>query len=467
MRGACALGTGLLRLQALASQPTDPPPMPADNPPTTEIAPQRKPAAILGVVFLTVFLDLVGFGIVIPLLPLMAEDFGASGWMVGAIMAAYSLMQFMFSPLWGRWSDRIGRRPLMLFGTAGAAAAYAIFALGAGLAGSAALAVFFGARLLAGFCGANLAVAQAAIADVTPPEKRSKSMALIGIAFGLGFILGPFLGGQAMRHFGMSGPGWLAAVFCGGNFVAAYFLLPETRRPGAPAARPRPRFAQWQATLRQPQVGLLILVFFLATLSFAAFETTLGLLLSKRFGLDYRGADATVIGNLFAFCGLVGVLAQGGLIGRLVKHLGEKRLIALSLALVALALGPLPFVVPAGAWPLPPDAGFFAWLVALAPLLAVLAVLSVGSSLTRPPVFGLISRLTSADEQGATLGVAQSAGSLARIIGPVAATSLFFVNPAWPYLACAGLTFATAVLVMIRLGVPPPQPDASPGDSGA
>ncbi|MFM7180404.1 MAG: MFS transporter [Verrucomicrobiales bacterium] len=399
-------------------------------------APTERPPAsrgVLGVIFLTVFLDLVGFGILIPLLPLYAESLGASGLVVGGIMAIYSFMQFLFSPIWGRWSDRIGRRPLMLFGTAGASVAYTIFALGAGFQGSTALAIFFAARMLAGFCGANLAVAQAAIADVTPPELRSKRMALIGIAFGLGFIFGPAIGGLSLKHFGLAGPGWVACGLCAINFVAAFFLLPETRRPGAEAVKPRPRLEQWFATLRHPQIGTLVLVFFLSTFAFACFETTLGLLVSKNFNLDFKGKDAGTIAGLFVFCGVIGVLAQGGLIGRLLKVFGEGKLIALSLVLAGAALGPLPFLQ--------------SWL----PLYLALAVLSLGSSLTRPPVFGLISKLAHADEQGATLGVAQSAGSLARIAGPLFASFLFFQNPTWPYLACSALCLITAGVVMMLL----------------
>lgn len=408
--------------------------MPKFAPPSIEPT-DRPPASrgILGVIFLTVFLDLVGFGILIPLLPLYAESLGASGLVVGGIMAVYSLMQFLFSPVWGRWSDRIGRRPLMLFGTAGASVAYAIFALGAGFQGSTALAIFFAARLLAGFCGANLAVAQAAIADVTPPELRSKRMALIGIAFGLGFIFGPAIGGLSLKHLGMAGPGWVACGLCAINFVAAFFLLPETRKPGGEAVKPRPRLQQWAGTLRHPQIGMLVLVFFLSTFAFACFETTLGLLVSKNFNLDFKGKDAATIAGLFVFCGVIGVLAQGGLIGRLLKMLGEGKLIALSLVLVAVSLGPLPFL--------------HSWV----PLYVALAALSIGSSLTRPPVFGLISKLTHADEQGATLGVAQSAGSLARIVGPLFASFLFFQNPTWPYLACSALCLLTAGLVIFAL----------------
>jgi MFS family permease len=384
----------------------------------------------LGIIFLTVFIDLIGFGIVLPMLPLYSKNFGASGLVIGLIMGIYSFMQFIFSPMWGRWSDRIGRRPLLLFSTIGAAISYLIFGFGAGTTGNTAILIFLLSRMMAGFCGANITVAQAYIADITPPEKRSKSMALIGVAFGLGFVFGPAIGGISMQYLGMSGPGWVAAAFCAANFIGAYFLLPESLKPNSEHVKPRPRFTQWMHTLGHPRIGLLIGVFFLSTFCFTCFEVTLGLLVSKNFGLNFKdGHDVKTITWLFAYCGIVGVFVQGGMVGRLVKVMGEARLIALSLALVAVSLSPLAFI--------------HHWT----PLLIVLAVLSIGTGLTRAPVFGLISILAPVNEQGATLGVAQSAGSLARITGPVFAATLFDFHPAWPYVASGALSFVTAILV--------------------
>ena len=384
----------------------------------------------LGIIFLTVFIDLIGFGIVLPMLPLYSRNYGASGLVIGLIMGIYSFMQFLFSPVWGRWSDRIGRRPLLLFSTIGASISYLIFGFGAGAAGTTAILVFLFSRMLAGFCGANITVAQAYIADITPPEKRSKSMALIGVAFGLGFIFGPAIGGISMQYLGMSGPGWVAAALCAANFIGAYFLLPESLKPNSEHAKPRPRFMQWIHTLGHPRIGLLIGVFFLSTFCFTTFEVTLGLLVGKNFGLNIRNAhDVRTITFLFAYCGIVGVFVQGGMVGRLVKMMGEARLIALSLVLVAVSLGPIAFI--------------HHWT----PLLIALAILSIGTGLTRAPVFGLISILAPVNEQGATLGVAQSAGSLARITGPVFAATLFDFHPAWPYVVSGALAFVTAILV--------------------
>ena len=177
----------------------------------------RSPLAII---FLTVFIDLVGFGIVLPLLPTYAKSFGASGLTVGCIMAAYSAMQFLFAPAWGALSDRIGRRPVLLVSTAGASLSYLLFAFGSSMTGHAALWVILASRIFAGICGANLTVAQAYIADITPPEDSAKRMGLIGMAFGLGFIIGPMvaIGGQWM--FGKTGPGWVAAGICAAAITA-------------------------------------------------------------------------------------------------------------------------------------------------------------------------------------------------------------------------------------------------------
>ena len=392
----------------------------------------KKPSHLI--IFLTVFIDLIGFGIVLPLLPIYSRDFGVNGFMIGAIVASYSLMQFLFAPWWGHLSDKIGRRPVLLISLGGSALSYMIFAIGSGLKNpDAALWVLLLSRVLAGICGANISVAQAYIADITPKEHRSKRMGLVGMAFGLGFIFGPALAGAGLHLFGRTGPGWIAAVLTAGNFLFALVRLPESWKPSSDHVASRPRVDQWLRALRLPKVGLLIGLFFLATFCFTCFEITLGLLVSDRFHLkteDLVGQptyDPKIIW-LYAFCGVVGAMVQGGAIGRAVKLLGEPLLIAVSLTLVAVAMVVLPY---AQSWPT---------------LLAALVVLSIGSGLTRPPVFGMISILTPEDEQGAVIGVAQSAGSLARIVGPIFATSLFAKHQALPYLICGSLSLLAGFL---------------------
>src|SRR5438093_11253848 len=221
----------------------------------------KKPSVFI--IFLTVFIDLIGFGIVLPLLPIFAKNFHASGFVIGALMASFSAMQFLFAPAWGRLSDRVGRRPVLLVSTAGAAVSYAVFAYGSTLTGSTALSVLLGSRILAGICGANITVAQAYIADVTPPEERSKKMGLIGMAFGLGFICGPMIGWLSPDSWGVPGPGWIATGMCAANFFLALLILPESWKPTSEQAAQRPRLQQWAHTMRHPKMALIIAVVFL------------------------------------------------------------------------------------------------------------------------------------------------------------------------------------------------------------
>jgi len=415
----------------------------------------RKPSLVI--IFLTVFVDLIGFGLVLPLLPNYSRSFGATAFQVGCIMASYSLMQFLFAPAWGALSDRIGRRPVLLASTLVATLSYGTFAFGSTLVGTPALLVILGSRIVAGICGANITVAQAYIADITPPEDRSRRMGLIGMAFGLGFIVGPALavGSQwlARRTDGSAAlvaaaPGVLASGLCLLNFLSAFLRLPESWKPGTTPSVRRTRWIQFQSTIRRPSVGFLILTFFLATFGFTCFESTLGLMIQQNFGLTNEDAARTNA-VLFCYAGLIGAIVQAGPVGRLVKKLGESRLIAGSLLVFGVAMLPLPFIH--GSQPL--DWGVFLkpdgtrWLL----LLLTVAGLAVGSGLTRPPLFGMLSRLTPADEQGATLGVAQSAGALARVFGPPFAGLLFDRHPSWPYLLCGALAVLTGALAWQRL----------------
>jgi MFS family permease len=393
------------------------------------------------VVFLTVFIDLVGFGIVLPLLPIYSEHFGASDLMIGLIIASFSAMQFLLAPAWGRLSDRIGRRPVLLISNFGSVVSYALFGVAGLLEGQTALWVLLASRVFAGICGANLSVANAYIADISPPALRSKNMGLIGMAFGLGFILGPAMGSLSAKWLGTAGPGFVAAGVCLANFTLTWLILGESRQSGAATAPSRPKLAQWLHTLSQPTVGILILIYFLAIFCFASFESTFSRLLHHR----YENADE-FIGYLFTYCGVLAAVLQGGLIGRLVKRFGEARLVAYSLIMFAIGLVILPMIEPGLPVFLPRN--LLVWAVWM---IAGLGFVAAGSGINRPPTFGLISMNTSADEQGATLGVAQSAGSLARIIAPITANLLYQHEPALPYYVCAAISLLAGLIAWAAL----------------
>lgn len=386
----------------------------------------RGPSLLI--IFLSVFIDLIGFGIVMPLLPVYSKEFGASGFMVGAIIASFSLMQFLFAPWWGRLSDRIGRRPVILISNAGSAASYAMFAIASGMPGERGLWLLLASRVFAGICGANLSVASAYIADVSPPEKRTSKMGLIGMAFGFGFIFGPALGGFSYDHFGLQGPGWVAAAFCLTNFVLGYFILAESRKPDSISAGQRPGLEQWAHALKHPVIGVVVVVYFLATFCFAAFESTFSLLATKHYQFKTEHAS-----YLFTYTGLIAAFVQGGLVGRLNKKMGEKKLIVVSLVFVGASMAFLPYVT------------------TLAGILIAVGVFAGFSGINRPPTFGLISLNTSASEQGAALGIAQSAGSLARIIGPIFGNLVFAKSVALPYLICAVIALVAAAYAGLGL----------------
>jgi DHA1 family tetracycline resistance protein-like MFS transporter len=272
-------------------------------------------------------------------------------------------------------------------------------------------------------------VASAYIADITSPETRSKRMGLIGMAFGFGFILGPAVGAFSASTLGIAGPGWVAAGFCGANFLLATFILKESKAAHSEHVPSRPRLAQYLHTLHQPQLGLLISIYFLATFCFTCFETTFPLLLLE----NPHRETLPHVGYLFAYCGLLSALIQGGLIGRLLKVWGEHGLIVGSLLIVAASLALMPYLNSPG--------GVF----------LTLGLFATGSGIARPPIFGLISTLAPPNEQGSTLGVAQSAGSLARVVGPVFATAFFAHKPSLPYLLCAAIGLMTCLAAGYRL----------------
>ena len=384
----------------------------------------------MGLLFLAVLVDLVGFGIVLPLLPIYARDFGADGAQVGLLVAVYSLVQLGMAPLWGRISDRIGRRPVIVLGLLGSSAAYVVFAQADSLA------MLFASRIVGGIGGSTIPVAQAYIADVTDPSRRAGNMGLIGAAFGLGFVIGPALGAflAGASSGSPAAPGYAAAGLCLANALAALAWLPEsrTRAPGGSAA-PTPRFSLG-AALRDAaasrQIRLVLAGYLCITMGFSALQPTLSLLALERFGMGARQA-----GLLFALLGVVSAVVQGGLVRRVTPRTGERLLLLGSAA---------PFV-----------AGLLVvgWSPSPGALLAGLALIGIGYGGAVPSVLALLSRAAHPERQGAALGVGQSVGSLARVAGPLLAGSLFDVRHALPYLAAAALITAGA-LVSSRLVQP-------------
>src|SRR2546423_10954660 len=354
------------------------------------------------VIFSTVFIDLVGFGIVIPVLPFYAEStsFNATPRTIGLLFASYSIMQLIFSPILGRLSDKYGRRPVLLLSIIGTGIGFLILGF------ATTIFMLFAGRILDGITGGNISTAQAYIADITTKENRAKGMGLIGAAFGLGFIFGPAIGGILSR-WGIHVPFFFAAALCFANAALLYFTLPETVTANHPAknlAGSR-SFRQLFRSLQQPRLAFVLIIYFLFVVAFSIMTTSFSLYTMFRFGYD-----AQHTGYLFAYVGLIAVIIQGGLIGRLVKRFGELPLVIVGALCFSISLFAVPFVGPAAG--------------GLAGLLIGGGVFSMGNSLATPALTSLASKSAGAAEQGVVLGVTQSAASLARAVGPTLAAVL-------------------------------------------
>ncbi len=352
----------------------------------------------LVVIFTTVFIDLVGFGIVIPVLPFYAEGtrFNATPRIVGLLIASYSVMQLIFSPILGRLSDKYGRRPVLLISIIGTGIGFLFL----GFANT--LWMLFVGRILDGITGGNISTAQAYIADITTKENRAKGMGLIGAAFGLGFVFGPAIGGVLSR-WGVEVPFLFAAGLCFANALLLYFTLPETVTADHPARVSAARgrgWAQLIESLKNPRLGFVFIIYFLFIVAFSIMTTTFSLFTMFRFGYD-----AQHTGYLFTYVGVLAVIVQGGLIGRLVKRFGELPLVIAGAFLFAGSLFAVPFVGP--------QAG------GLVALLVGGGLFSIGNSLSAPSLTGLASKSVGPADQGGVLGVTQSVASLARAVGPI------------------------------------------------
>jgi len=359
----------------------------------------------LFVLFLTVFIDLIGFGMVIPFLSFYAREYGASGITVGAVVGTYSIMQFFFAPIWGRLSDRIGRRPVILISLTASCIGYLLFGLARGLA------ILFASRIIAGVGGANIGTAQAYIADTTTEENRARGMGLIGAAFGLGFILGPPMSGilsTVGMHHGMPGnllPGATAAILSFAALMIAIFGLAESKSPSTAVRRGLPpQFDRrlWRAIFSHAIVLAIITALFMTLLAISGMETSVTLHARDRF--HFRQID---LAWFFLFMGVIVAAIQGGLIGRLARMLGEKTLVGVGAASFTVGLALIPTIY------------------RLALLYVVAFLIAVGQGLTYPSLTSLLTKATPPSEHGSMLGLASGIGSLARFLGPIVSGFLY------------------------------------------
>ena len=380
------------------------------------------------ILFLIVFIDLVGFGIIIPLLPFLGEHFSASPATVGFLMASYSLTQFIAAPFCGRVSVRIGRRPGLLITLAGAAVSYVLLGF------SNSLFLLFMARGLGGFMAGNISAAFAYVADITTPENRAKGMGVIGAAFGLGFIAGPAIGGILAGPDPMNAdfrtPSLAAAGLSLSAFCMAFFTLKESlskdiskRLSKMPAEN---RGTQFRGALAKPGLGLLITILFLATFVFAGMETTFAMWTERRMGWGPQQN-----GYLFAFVGIIVAIIQGGLVGKLANQFGETRLVVQGAAALALGMLLIPFTN------------------SLPTLLGAMVIVAYGFSIITPSLNSLISLQVGPDELGGVMGIGRSAATLARVMGPAWAGSVFLLAGLdWPYFGGAAVMVLVVILAL-------------------
>lgn len=379
----------------------------------------------LGVLFSVVVVDLVGFGIVVPILPFWAERFGASGAWLGILLASHAAAQFAFAPVWGKLSDRVGRRPVMLVTIAGTSVALAFL----GMADS--LAQILIARLLAGVFGSNISVATAYLTDVTDEADRTRWMGMIGASFAVGFTLGPPIGG-VLAEWGYGTPMYAAAGMAALNFVWAAARL---REPERRTDRPEPDLTSRLDVLKAPAIGRVCLTYFLFSLAVTQLETIFALLMLHKFGYGPFGVAMVMLGMAVVMGGI-----QGGGMKRLSERYPERSLVlaGLTCMTIAFVLVPLPETV--------------AWL------LIPLGIAAVGRGISQPPMMSLVSLLADEGSRGLVMGVFQSTASAARIVGPIAAGLLYDQGAAYPFWAAAALT---ASGVILALGVPARASEAS------
>ncbi len=375
---------------------------------------------------LTIFIDFAGFGLILPLLPFWAEHLGANPTEIGLILTIYALAQFIFTPILGALSDRYGRKPIIVGSLLIEAFSFAL----SGLAGS--LAVLLIARFIGGIGASNIGSAQAVVADVTPPEGRARGMGMIGAAIGLGFVVGPAIGGL-LSPLGPAVPFMVAMAVAMVNALLVIAFLPETHKnrgaskTGSSAKKgPGLLPTGLGQLLRNTTVTRLIMINLLFTMAFTAMEAVFALFSQHTFGWT-----AKENGYVFTYVGFVVVLMQGGLVGQLVKRFGERKLLIAGLVMLAAGLALLP------------------WSTSLAFMLVALGILSAGNGAVTPTTSALLSLASPREAQGETLGFAQGIASLGRIVGPLVAGGMYsLISPGAPFLLGSILTILAILIAL-------------------
>jgi MFS family permease len=399
--------------------------------------PQTTRPGSLAVIFLTVFIDLLGFGMVIPLLPVYARQFSTDehGWQLGALMAVFSVMQLFATPLWGRLSDRIGRRPVLMIGLAGSVIFYTMFGL-ATMMGS--FWLLFASRVGAGIAGATISTAQAYIADTTSLGERPRGMALIGVAFGCGFTLGPLFGFLAVPQGDQAGPwpGFAAAGLSALALLLAWVLLPESlHEKSESATRRRFHLQALREALTIPSIGLLLVALFVCGFSVACVETTLGILIKREEGyssaFEFGWKEVCLT---YAMIGFTLVVVQGGIVRPLARRVAEGRLAEFGALVEVFGFGMMVYAI---------------WHGWVALLFVALILIVSGFAFIQPSLHSLLSRRTDPAHQGAVLGVGQSVSALARICGSFIGIPLLMLNYTLPYFVGAALMAVSLVLIVV------------------
>jgi DHA1 family tetracycline resistance protein-like MFS transporter len=394
-------------------------------------AANEPPKGALGIIFLIVLIDLMGFGIIIPLLPFYVPGYRENPLKVTLLFSAFSMCQFVGAPILGMLSDRFGRRPVLIISQFGSAAGYLLLGVATtlGMRGSISnelmLTLVYTSRVIDGFTGGNISTAQAYVSDVTTKENRAKGMGVLGAAFGIGFCLGPFLGGT-LGHFDKAWPAYVACALCAVAATLTYLKLPESVRHGETEVTAWLHPARFAPVLRKPVLVQLLAISFFTMAAFVMMESTIGIYLDRR---ETFGFDARQVGYFFGFLGVVIIIVQGRLIGPLTKRFGEWPLAITGTLLVALGM-----------------AGFAAtsWWPLLALLCVAGAINATGRSLQQPTVSSLLSKFSDPREQGVVFGLYHGLGSLARVVGPLVAGLVY----TWQRHTGAFITAGCVAIVM-------------------